>query len=61
MAPFLSKWGAVLGNFCINHLMRWYISNISIIFYAPCLFIHHFLCVLFTLRGVFMYFLELTY
>jgi hypothetical protein len=30
----------------------WYVSNISIIFYAPCLFIHHFLCVLFTLWGV---------
>jgi hypothetical protein len=24
----------------------WYVSNISIIFYAPCLFIHHLLCVL---------------
>jgi hypothetical protein len=24
----------------------WYISNVSIIFYAPCLFIHHLLCVL---------------
>jgi hypothetical protein len=23
----------------------WYVSNISIIFYAPCLFIHHLLCV----------------
>jgi hypothetical protein len=25
---------------------RWYVSNIDIIFDAPCLFIHHFLCVL---------------
>jgi hypothetical protein len=24
----------------------WYISNVSIIFDAPCLFLHHFLCVL---------------
>jgi hypothetical protein len=24
----------------------WYVSNVSIIFYAPCLFIHHLLCVL---------------
>jgi hypothetical protein len=24
----------------------WYVSNVSIIFYAPCLFMHHFLCVL---------------
>jgi hypothetical protein len=39
----------------------WYVSNVSIIFEAPCLFIHHLLYVLFTLRGVFMHFLELTY
>jgi hypothetical protein len=38
-----------------------YVSNESIIFEAPCLFIHHLLCVLFTLCGVFMHFLELTY
>jgi hypothetical protein len=25
---------------------NWYVSNVSIIFYAPCLFIHHLLCVL---------------
>jgi hypothetical protein len=24
----------------------WYVSNVSIIFDAPCLFIHHFICVL---------------
>jgi hypothetical protein len=24
----------------------WYVSNVSIIFYAPCLFTHHLLCVL---------------
>jgi hypothetical protein len=24
----------------------WYVSNVSIIFYAPCLFIHHLLCIL---------------
>jgi hypothetical protein len=39
----------------------WHVSNISIIFYAPCLFMHHLLYVLFTLRGIFMHFLELTY
>jgi hypothetical protein len=25
---------------------HWYVSNVSIIFYAPCLFTHHLLCVL---------------
>jgi hypothetical protein len=39
----------------------WYISNISIIFDAPCLFLHHLLSVLFTLLGIFMWFPELTY
>jgi hypothetical protein len=34
----------------------WYVLNVSIIFDAPCLFIHHLLCILFTLRGVFMHF-----
>jgi hypothetical protein len=39
----------------------WYVSNVSIIFYALCLFIHHlFLCFV-TLRGIFMHFPELTY
>jgi hypothetical protein len=38
-----------------------YVSNVSIIFDAPCLFMHHLLSVLFTLRGVFMHFLKLTY
>jgi hypothetical protein len=36
-------------------------QTVSIIFDAPCLFIHYLLCVLFTLRGVFMHFSELTY
>jgi hypothetical protein len=36
-------------------------QNVSIIFDAPCLFIHHLLCVLFRLHGIFMHFLELTY
>jgi hypothetical protein len=40
---------------------HWYVSNVSIFFDAPFLFLHHLLCVLFTLRGVFMHFLELTY
>jgi hypothetical protein len=47
-----------------DELMRgawWYVSNVSIIFDAPCLFMHHLLCVLFTLRDVFMHFPELTY
>jgi hypothetical protein len=39
----------------------WYVSNVSIIFDTPCLFIHHLLCVLITLHGVFMHFPELTY
>jgi hypothetical protein len=39
----------------------WYVSNVSIIFDAPCLFIYYLLCVLFTLCGVFMHFPELTY
>jgi hypothetical protein len=29
-----------------NDLVPWYVSNVSIIFDAPCLFIHHLLCVL---------------
>jgi hypothetical protein len=52
--PTRGRAGVKLGN-------AWYVSNISIIFDAPCLFIHHLLCVLFTLRGDFMHFLELTY
>jgi hypothetical protein len=39
----------------------WYVSNVSIILDASCLFMHHLLCVLFTLRDIFMHFLELTY
>jgi hypothetical protein len=39
----------------------WYVSNVSIIFDAPCLFIHHLLCVLFIFCGIFMHFPELTY
>jgi hypothetical protein len=34
---------------------------VSIIFYAPCLFMHHLLCVLFTLHEIFTHFVELTY
>jgi hypothetical protein len=35
-------------NFCRwrVRLRGWYVSNVSIIFNAPCLFIHHLLCVL---------------
>jgi hypothetical protein len=39
----------------------WYVSNVSIIFDATCLFIHHLLCVLIILRGIFMHFLWVTY
>jgi hypothetical protein len=52
--PTQGRAGVKLGD-------AWYISNISIIFDAPWLFMHHLLCVLFTLRGVFMHFLELIY
>jgi hypothetical protein len=38
----------------------WYVSNVSIIFDAPCLFMHHLLCILSTLCGIFMHFPELT-
>jgi hypothetical protein len=30
----------------LNWATKWYVSNVSIIFDAPCLFIHHLLCVL---------------
>jgi hypothetical protein len=30
----------------ISFIAFWYVSNVSIIFDAPCLFIHHFLCIL---------------
>jgi hypothetical protein len=40
---------------------NWYVSNVSIIFLCFMLVYIPFLCVLFTLRGVFMYFSELTY
>jgi hypothetical protein len=52
--PTRGRTGVKLGD-------AWYVSNISIIFNAPCLFMHHLLCVLFTLCGVFICFLELTY
>jgi hypothetical protein len=37
--PTRGRAGVKLGD-------AWYVSNVSIIFYAPCLFIHHLLCVL---------------
>jgi hypothetical protein len=43
------------------YLALCYVANVSIIFDAPCLFLHQLLCVLFTLCGVFMHFPELTY
>jgi hypothetical protein len=46
---------------CMSPQKLLFCYHISIIFDAPCLFIHHFLCVLFTLRGVFMNFPKLTY
>jgi hypothetical protein len=52
--PTRGRVGVKLGD-------AWYVSNVSIIFDAPCLFLHHLLRVLFTLRGVFMRFPELTY
>jgi hypothetical protein len=50
--PTRGRVGVKLGD-------AWYVSNVSIIFDASCLFMHHFLCVLFTLHGVFMHFPEL--
>jgi hypothetical protein len=38
--PTRGRAGVKLGD-------AWYVSNVSIIFDAPCLFIHHLLCVLF--------------
>jgi hypothetical protein len=52
--PTRGRAGVKLGD-------AWYVSKVSIIFDAPYLFMHHFLCVLFTLRGIFMHFPELTY
>jgi hypothetical protein len=52
--PTRGRAGVKLGD-------AWYVSNVSIIFDAPCLFIHHLLCVLFTLHGIFMQFPELTF
>jgi hypothetical protein len=37
--PTRGRAGVKLGD-------AWYVSNVSIIFYAPCLFMHHLLCVL---------------
>jgi hypothetical protein len=37
--PTRGRAGVKLGD-------AWYVSNVSIIFYAPCLFIYHLLCVL---------------
>jgi hypothetical protein len=37
--PTQGRAGVKLGD-------AWYVSNVSIIFYAPCLFIHHLFCVL---------------
>jgi hypothetical protein len=34
------------GRVGVKHGDAWYVSNVSIIFYAPCLFMHHLLCVL---------------
>jgi hypothetical protein len=52
----------------ISHLMRFLVvktldmSQTYLYFlYAPCLFIHHLLCVLFTLCGIFVNFPKLTY
>jgi hypothetical protein len=39
----------------------WYVANISIIFWWSMLVLYQLLYVLFTLYGIFMYFLELTY
>jgi hypothetical protein len=45
----------------ILHLCHWYVSNVSIIFDTPCLFFTPFALCFVTLRGVFMWFSELTY
>jgi hypothetical protein len=47
--PTRGRAGVKLGD-------AWYVSNVSIIFEAQCLFMHDLLGVLFTLRGVFMHF-----
>jgi hypothetical protein len=52
--PTWGRAGVKLGD-------AWYVANISIILDAPCLFLHQLLCDLFTLRGIFMHFMELTY
>jgi hypothetical protein len=33
-------------QYMIDLVEEWYVSNVSIIFDSPCLFIHHLLCVL---------------
>jgi hypothetical protein len=52
--PARGRAGVKLGD-------AWYISNVSIIFDAPCLFYTVSFIFLFTLRGIFMRFPELTY
>jgi hypothetical protein len=52
--PTWGRAGVKLGD-------AWYVSNISIIFYAPCLFFTPFALCFITLRGIFMRFLDLTY
>jgi hypothetical protein len=45
----------------INIIMNKKYDNNNIIIASRAYFLHHLLCVMFTLRGVFMHFLELTY
>jgi hypothetical protein len=52
--PTRGRAGVKLGD-------AWYVSNVSIIFWCSMLVLHHLLCVLFTLHGVFMRFPKLTY
>jgi hypothetical protein len=52
--PTRGRAGVKLGD-------AWYVSNVSIIFDAPCLFMHHLLCLLSHFVAFLMHFLKLTY
>jgi hypothetical protein len=52
--PTRGRAGVKLGD-------AWYISNVSVFFDAPCLFMHHLLCVLLHFMVFFTHFPELTY
>jgi hypothetical protein len=62
-AGILQDFQTLISNAGLEHFIdgEWYVSNVSIIFDAPCLFFTPFALCFVTLRGVFMRFLELTY